>query len=168
VVLKTSRNDATRRRRYDRDTFGNSNTIAASPIRRAVARNIFLLSANRPNLQHCFKNLHRHLFIKRITAGLLLLLFVFSITPKQFLHDLIVQHKDDYSSISKGSLPALNKVGFQCDCNNQVVQMPYIVHPDFQLSHPALDHFTTYHSLTFGYTSADTRFSSLRGPPAKA
>jgi hypothetical protein len=97
----------------------------------------------------------------------MLLIFVFSITPKQYLHDLVVRHKDDYSIIEGKGLQVA-KIGFQCDCNQQVVQLPYLSEPDFRLPFISLQHFSVFLLYIQHYSSAEQRFSSLRGPPVTA
>ncbi len=103
--------------------------------------------------------------IHQIFAGLLFLIFAFGITPKKVWHDLIVQHQ--HHSLKKCSHHHLNikSVGFNCDIDNVVVEMPFIsvAIPFFQYSNSV---YTNYSSediyLLITLKKCNT---TLRGPP---
>jgi len=103
--------------------------------------------------------------IKSLAGVLLLCIFLFSITPKQWLHDIVTHHKDS-RTVSFDGKQSLSIAGFHCDCDNLVVQAPFINYdlaveintPEFIVQHQSIvvsNFISTYHF-----------FSSLRGPPS--
>ena len=103
--------------------------------------------------------------IKPFLATLLLLIFAFSATPKLFLHNLIANHKDG-SSPRGSDMPQYAVTSFHCDCENLVVQLPYMGNP-VQQQEPVTKIFQCFqinkehpiyptHYFIFGF----------RGPPA--
>jgi hypothetical protein len=99
-------------------------------------------------------------------SGLMLLIFSFSIMPKVILHDLLVHHKD--TRPNSGDYAQVSKTGFHCDCDSQVVEVPYIDQvSSFNLLAPA-----TYHSFQIRTSHQFHSFPhfiyGLRGPPASA
>ena len=96
----------------------------------------------------------------------MLLLFAFSVTPKQLLHDAITGHKHravKYETAVNFQSPKSN---FQCNWNSDVVESPFTSQPDFQITHPRIPNSSHINYYTPGYFSADYFFSSLRGPPS--
>jgi hypothetical protein len=63
--------------------------------------------------------------IRALGSIVLLLTFTFSITPKILLHTLVAHHKDIHFNIG-GKTDQLIKAGYQCDCESQVVVLPYL------------------------------------------
>lgn len=105
-------------------------------------------------------------FIRQLLAGVLLLVFSFSITPKKFLHDAIANHKDKSAIVTTGDIPQLSHSGFVCKCDNLVAESPFtdavvsfdfVVQQDFSIS----PEIACYH-----FYSSPVVFSKLRGPPA--
>jgi len=98
---------------------------------------------------------------------MLLVVFALGITPKVFLHKLIAGHKD-LAYTCHGTTDQFTKAGFRCNCDNQVVQVPYIhqivaillvVPICFPTDQITADHsFPCSPHLIFG----------LRGPPSRA
>lgn len=93
----------------------------------------------------------------------MLLMFSLSITPKLFLHDLVVRHRD--SSISSGKYVQVGKTGFRCDCENQVVELPFLTQVGyFSLTAPV--YFPVYALGTdYRFYSFPHFIFGLRGPP---
>jgi hypothetical protein len=118
------------------------------------------------NLQLCSRNqLLRTKTIRGFFAGILLVLFGLSITPKIALHDLIVSHKDS-SSISIGGEAQLKIAGYHCDVDNLVVQVPFLVE-SISVTFNTPSSFATYQSKpTHNFCSSDNIVSCLRGPPS--
>ena len=110
--------------------------------------------------------MYTNAYIKRVVAILMLCVFIFSITPKQWLHNVITDHKDSYA-VSIDGKAILTTTGFHCNCDNLVVQSPFINYdlsaelnvPEFFVQH----RFTAISNLI----STDHFFSSLRGPPCR-
>jgi hypothetical protein len=93
-------------------------------------------------------------------------LFALSITPKQWLHDIITGHKHSYSKLEKTSNIQASKNGFQCSWNNQEVESPFTTHTLQGLDEVVLHHVSHSSNYTRTYFSTDALFSSLRGPPS--
>ena len=68
-----------------------------------------------------FKNTH----IKKFTAGLLLIIFSFSITPRIFLHNWLANHKDAVVNTT-GKVQHINAPVFNCQCDDNVAESPFI------------------------------------------
>lgn len=105
--------------------------------------------------------------IKKAIGVLMLGIFIFSATPKQWLHDIVTNHKDARAASFDGK-QSLSVAGYHCDCENLVVQVPFINYdlavelntPEFSIQH---------HSATISnFISTYHLFSSLRGPPSRA
>ncbi|MFT3825572.1 MAG: hypothetical protein QM731_16755 [Chitinophagaceae bacterium] len=67
----------------------------------------------------------KHPIIRSVIAGLMLLLFAFSITPKKTLHDWLVDHKDQSSMHVKTGEALVGKTGFNCNCESLVAESPF-------------------------------------------
>jgi hypothetical protein len=118
-------------------------------------------------LQHSNKKyLLQNPLIKRCLSGLLLLLFTFSITPRQLLHDAFANHKDTAVKASAARTPLLSNAGFNCACDNLVAESPFteaaiavdIIPPMAFAVQPAVP--------VPGIHFIPIVFSGLRGPPA--
>jgi len=68
--------------------------------------------------------LHRPL-IRQFLAGVLLIIFAFSITPKKALHDWLANHTDKTSTPLLGHGAVISTAGFNCDCDNLVAESPF-------------------------------------------
>ena len=103
---------------------------------------------------------------KKISAGVMLVFFALSITPKQVLHHFFANHKDTYYlSDAETSHPQIQKKGFNCECSNLVVENPFVDYPDKVYFNVPL-FFTNINFLhNPAFNSASHLFSSLRGPP---
>jgi hypothetical protein len=64
--------------------------------------------------------------IRNTFGWLLLVLFSFSITPRQLLHDVLADHTDLSLKTPGGKFAAVNKSGFSCDRLNLVAESPFI------------------------------------------
>ena len=104
--------------------------------------------------------------IQQLLSGLLLLVFTFSIAPRQFLHDAIANHTDKRYSVLPANGHQVSKTGFFCKCDDLVAESPFtddvqqysIVSPrSFSVQAPV--------ALYFFYSSP-VFFFALRGPPA--
>lgn len=105
--------------------------------------------------------------LKQLAAGVLLLVFTFSIAPKKFLHDAIANHKDKTAVVSQGDSPQLSHTGFICKCDNLVAESPFtdeVLHFDFT---PLQVFSVTSSSTLYHFHSSPVFFFELRGPPAK-
>ena len=118
------------------------------------------------NLQHCYK-MRGQITIQRVLAFAMLLIFMFSITPKKYLHDLVADHTDFYGLSLKGKA-TLSQSGLNCHAEDLVVSTPFIEStgcPDFSIKPLYKDSHAT--DLLFQYTQSLTAKDS-RGPPGIA
>jgi len=104
--------------------------------------------------------------LRQLLAGVLLLVFTFSIAPKKFLHDAIANHKDKTTVVLQGDGPQLSHTGFICKCDNLVAESPFtneVSHFDFT----PIQVFSVLQSSTlYHFHSSPVFFFELRGPPA--
>ena len=94
----------------------------------------------------------------------MLVLFIFSITPKKYLHDLLADHADYYGAAVKESA-TVSKAGINCHCDSQVVPAPFLAvsfSPAFELIERDSAYVASYHTLFF-FNLHITKDS--RGPP---
>ena len=112
--------------------------------------------------------LYKNSYIRSIVACLLLVLFAFSITPRNILHDLFANHTDEVVISKKSNSQAVKTFDYLCKCDNLVVESPFIEsvqHFDFSINAPFPQHriLTSYFFLSTRYF-----FFEHRGPPAIA
>jgi len=117
-------------------------------------------------LQQRIKNIRQHIILKNITGAFILFAFLLSITPRQTLHSLVANHKDQSAkkNTDKDKLQ-FNEVGFNCDCNSIVATSPF-TGSTFKPAVAKLIHFSSYEISSFtSLASADHFYFKLRGPP---
>jgi hypothetical protein len=112
--------------------------------------------------------IQKKLYIKNIVTSVLLVLFAFSTTPRNILHDLFANHKDEVSLSKKTSSSQVKTFDYLCKVENTVVESPFIEsssHFDFSTFPQVTQHsiFTSYF-----FTSSKYFFFEHRGPPAIA
>ena len=104
--------------------------------------------------------------IKQLLAGVLLLVFTFSIAPKKYLHDAIANHTDKSIIVAPGDNAQLSHAGFICKADNLVAESPFTneaQHFDFA----AVQVFSVKQSLPlYHFYSSAVFFFELRGPPS--
>lgn len=95
----------------------------------------------------------------------MLVLFAFSITPKKTLHDLVADHKDTPVKTSDSKSPQFDVSGFRCNCDNLVVESPFLDQG------PKVEIFISsfYLTLPVGMVNhlrvVHLYYTTLRGPP---
>jgi hypothetical protein len=95
----------------------------------------------------------------------MLVLFAFSITPKKILHDLVADHKDTPVKTSDSKTPQFDVSGFRCNCDNLVVESPFLNEG------PALEiiltsfYFTPPVETDNNLSVVHLYYATLRGPP---
>lgn len=106
--------------------------------------------------------------IQKFLAFGLLLIFVLSITPKLYLHDICADHTDFYGYTSNSDDTVISKAGFNCECQDLVVTTPFIQsHFSAEFTLPPADAgFITASYQQFILTTQYTK--DLRGPPGIA
>jgi hypothetical protein len=63
--------------------------------------------------------------IQKGIAFLMVLLFLFSIAPKRYWHDLLAAHTDTYAAAGTGEA-SLSPEGFNCHADDLVVNTPFL------------------------------------------
>jgi hypothetical protein len=104
--------------------------------------------------------------IRKLFGAFMLMVFAFSVTPKILLHNLVADHRDTPRSHNSSKEQQLSKTGFNCNCDNLVVESPFINdfaavrlsdQPEF-----AKRHITFINDFSFPFLF----YFRLRGPPA--
>ncbi|MGB8193245.1 MAG: hypothetical protein WCF67_15050 [Chitinophagaceae bacterium] len=102
--------------------------------------------------------------IQFVLGWVLLLLFTFSITPRQLLHDVLAHHTD-LSDTVPGNSSAFIEKGFSCDRLNLVAESPF-TEVDKITNKLAVIPFTEFVDFfDHSYTPQAFFLLSLRGPP---
>jgi hypothetical protein len=105
--------------------------------------------------------------IRRISAGILLLLFAFSLTPKKTLHDFFAHHKDIPLKYGDTKAEQLCQSGFTCNCENLVVESPFTATMvSIELQTPVIVGSTQYRMIRSTFRKLPPLYFELRGPPA--
>ena len=93
------------------------------------------------------------------------MLFVFSITPKKYFHDLIADHTDQYAA-THSHAPSLTDAGFNCHFENLVAESPFTITESLKFQ-PASRLFliNDFNSLP-GDLSTFSPAKDNKGPPA--
>ena len=126
-------------------------------------RNLALL-INYAKLQHCNK-LEKHVIINKVLAFVMLLIFIFSITPKKYFHDLVADHTDYYAFV-QGDETVVSKAGFNCHCENPVVSTPFIESSIEQARDSEIQYQEFSYNLYHFYFLSFNTTEDLRGPPS--
>ncbi|HSC36259.1 MAG TPA: hypothetical protein VLD19_00260 [Chitinophagaceae bacterium] len=106
--------------------------------------------------------------IRQLQAGILLILLVFSITPKQVLHDWLANHRDTSMHCCHEGIVHFSADGFHCNCDNLVAESPFTHQPEIFVFSP-VSVFASHPVFVPHHFYAETHFFfSLRGPPASA
>lgn len=104
--------------------------------------------------------------IRSIVASLMLIVFTFSITPRNFLHNWLAAHSESSTKRNSSHQNQVSKQIFSCHCNSVVAESPFTakdifiplsVNPIFEL---VQERNVVCSPLTGFY------YFSLRGPPA--
>jgi hypothetical protein len=111
--------------------------------------------------------LKKNTIIRSLLAAFMLVVFAFSITPKIVLHDFIANHKDTPFKSNFEKDAQLNKAGFNCSCDNLVVESPFTV----ELAPVQIIIASVFPARLTGHTnnfnSGHHFYFELRGPPAE-
>lgn len=104
--------------------------------------------------------------IRKLLASVILSIFVFSIMPKKFLHDLLSNHLDTLASSPVNDCTShVNVAVFHCQCDNLVAESPFDEEQHiFNVTAPV---FILSHHIQYSYPYVYTAdfFFELRGPP---
>lgn len=96
----------------------------------------------------------------------MLVIFVFGITPKRFLHNAFAKHIDNSSQSATGKPFQLTTSGYNCDCDNLVAESTFL--NDLQVfSFPLSFSYSCYTIKDISFISTTKVYSLLRGPPVK-
>jgi len=106
--------------------------------------------------------------IRQFLAGLLLIVFAFSITPRQVLHDWLANHEDGVTHCSLGDVTHFSTDGFHCNCDNLVAESPFTCQDGLFEFRPAQVYAPMQGAVLPCFYVQTPFFFSLRGPPAVA
>jgi hypothetical protein len=109
--------------------------------------------------------MHKRGLIQSVFGWVLLIIFSFSITPKQLLHDILAHHTDLVTEAPSGKSASISKTGFSCDRLNLVAESPFVEVDEFTESIPAQDCTDFIVSSHHAAAHKAVILSSLRGPP---
>ncbi len=88
-----------------------------------------------------------------------------SITPRKYLHDLIFDHTDSYSSTHSDDATTISQAGFNCHCEDLVVSTPF-VNVSLEMHVPAGLHYKAFSPALYSSFFSNTHITKdLRGPP---
>jgi hypothetical protein len=105
--------------------------------------------------------------IRKVVAGLLLVVFAFGITPKRTLHNLVADHRDGkaVAVTHDHSGQELSKAAFNCQCENLISESPF-VSESYTVRSVSPVYFTSYtHGTVEEPYSSELFCFGLRGPP---
>ncbi|HEV8083996.1 MAG TPA: hypothetical protein VGP55_12380 [Chitinophagaceae bacterium] len=113
--------------------------------------------------------MRQNIYIRKLFAFSLLLIFALSITPTKVLHFVFANHKDANVNNTKTSkTPIVSVAGYNCRCDNLVVTSPFTFqHQSISVEIPEIyplrkaETVPTFHVINHF-------FFELRGPPSLA
>jgi hypothetical protein len=110
--------------------------------------------------------LKKNKFIQHFLAAFMLAVFAFSITPKIILHHFVANHKDTPFASNFEKTAQLTKAGFNCNCDNQVVESPFT--DDIGPSLVFKQSFFSFYPIrdTKDFPDIQYIYQTLRGPPS--
>jgi len=96
----------------------------------------------------------------------MLIVFAFSVTPKILLHNLVADHRDTPRSHNNSKQNQLSKTGFNCNCENLVVESPFV--NDFVPFNLSIASQFANRQFVYNddFRSVNHFYFELRGPPA--
>jgi hypothetical protein len=103
--------------------------------------------------------------IKSFLAGVLLVLFAFSITPKKTLHDLVADHIDWSGVCAAPCKDHIEPTGPHCEVAQLVAESPFVLYEQ-ALPLVIAKVYSGYSGFTIpSYHSCYRCFTEQRGPP---
>ncbi|HVM87856.1 MAG TPA: hypothetical protein VMT76_06680 [Puia sp.] len=95
----------------------------------------------------------------------MLIVFAFSVTPKILLHNLVADHRDTPLAHNYSHDQQVSKTGFNCNCDNLVVESPFVNNID-RIDVKITRNFSEqYIAYTNYFISLHQVYFTLRGPP---
>lgn len=107
----------------------------------------------------------RNKIILSLSAVFVIVMLLFSITPKRFLHDLIADHKDTVTTAVNDGKDHIDHHGFRCNCDNLVATSPFISQDIMEEPVMPTNENSVLTTYTSGSKAAIFYHFSLRGPP---
>ena len=117
------------------------------------------------NSSATFAQLKQCPVIQKFIAALLALVFLISIVPKTYFHDLIAHHKDISNCKQVHHKPILHQQGFNCHFDDLVVTLPFVLSAPFSYHQIEIFPEKQKQYFTIHFYSQHHFFSELRGPP---
>ena len=110
--------------------------------------------------------MQKNTYIKSLSAGLMLIIFSFSITPRIFFHNWLASHKDARSNLPAADQHQVGHVFYNCNCDNIVAESPFTQQDDLAVLLPVQCYAIPVEATTPAFYSAGYFLFSLRGPPS--
>ncbi len=114
-----------------------------------------------------FSVMQKHRLIRQLVAGAMLMLFILSIMPRLYLHEVFAAHKDLVENTCQDQ-PTIGKDGFTCDLNDLVATSPFTETETSIALNPEIDFPVLHTRYTSQIATAAPECFSLRGPPVLA
>ena len=109
--------------------------------------------------------MYKHKFIRSFTAGMLLVIFAFSVTPTIFFHNWLANHKDSVRKLPSDNRDHVTKRIFNCQCDNIVAESPF-TEPAAVIAVPVVKPLSSQKcDKAIHFPFAPYIFHALRGPP---
>ena len=103
--------------------------------------------------------------IQKFLASILLLLFIISVAPKSYFHDLVAHHKDVSSCNLNHQTTVLHKQEFNCQFVELVVSAPFVLNVEPGKVFRNLYFENILSSFTVTYFEPFLQHKENRGPP---
>ena len=103
--------------------------------------------------------------INKINAGLLLIIFCFSITPRIVLHDCFAGHTDGAGKVKADGQQHIHNVNYKCNCDNFVIQSPFTLTENPSGSTSLQYDIVKPESITRFFLTVEYFSCTERGPP---
>lgn len=118
-------------------------------------------------MQHRSKKqaLLKNLFIKKIIAFVMLMVFAFSITPTIIFHNWLANHTDAVQKTTGTGHEQVGKKLFNCHCDNIVAESPFTYTGSILVSAPQQVFSSPQNNNTVHLHPSPHFYFSLRGPP---
>jgi hypothetical protein len=105
--------------------------------------------------------------IQKLLTLVMMLIFVFSITPKKYLHDAVADHQD-YYSFGLATEPSVSKTGINCACDDLVVSASFLETSITGITEQPIAHGSHLVSTYFILLPSSSATKDSRGPPSMA
>ncbi|MBL7702614.1 MAG: hypothetical protein JNM14_10200 [Ferruginibacter sp.] len=107
----------------------------------------------------------KRLFIQKITAAIMVVVFAVSITPTIVFHNWLANHTDTFTKATGKKGDQLGKQTFNCHCDHIVAESPFTEPGKTIITQPLQPIAAAKVQLEVRFISSQPLHSPLRGPP---